>query len=98
LGGLEQSGLIVAKNQTVVTPLLVEDLMHRLVLGVHAIQLHHLSVEIQRWIKVRAVGISTRWSIRLTLNYPKIHRVSPPAPGLIDPVFSICPKLRQIQF
>src|SRR5664280_2104130 len=47
LGGGEQGGLVVAQNQAVVGPFFIENLMHGLVLGVHPVQLHHLSLEVQ---------------------------------------------------
>ena len=47
LGGGEQGGLVLTHNQAVVAPFLVKNLMDGLVLGVHPIQLGHLSLEVQ---------------------------------------------------
>ena len=47
LGGFKQSRLVVPQDQTVVTTFFIEDLMHRLVLGMHAIELHHPALEVQ---------------------------------------------------
>src|ERR1035437_3903983 len=47
LGGLEQGGLVIPEDQAVIGALVIEDLMHGLVLGVHPIQLHHLALEVQ---------------------------------------------------
>ena len=47
LGGFKQGRLIVPQDQPVVGALLIQDLVDRFVLGVHAVELHHLCPEVQ---------------------------------------------------
>ena len=47
LGGFEQGRLVVSQDEAIIGALLIENLVDGFMLGMHAIELHHFSLEIQ---------------------------------------------------